>query len=648
MRRSGSFPLIALAAVLVFSVGLLSLVAARNLPIVAVAEAWTGDWMHALFEPFAPQHPDIVLLTLNEETLAGLPFRSPIDRGLLAQLLDTLAERQVRAVALDILFDQPTLETADAAFLQAARRFPAPLVVSWTDRATQLTERQYAFQRRYLDGIKAGFANMYSDPGDGTVRLAFPGRSEDGVWRGSLSAVLAESLGAPSVKEPFPIHYRLGPDLDTPAFRAFPLQSAKLLPADWLKDKIVLVGADLPFEDRHRTPFASVWGSQRGTLPGVQIQAQMLAQRLAGDLRPADTLVLEIALAAVLGPAAIGIAVLGSGLAMQLAGAVATILLLWAAAAFTYWQFGIALPVIAPSLAFAIGLFAAVLYIGHRRRAEGQFVREAFSRYVSPKVLRKLEADPDQLVLGGVKREVTVLFTDIEGFTSFAEGQEPAALLEILNRYLDRLCAEVQRCDGMVDKFIGDAVMAVFGAPELQEDHARKAVACACAMRDAAAALQAELAAQQVALGRTRIGLHSGPAVVGNVGGELRFDYTAIGDVVNTASRLEGANKYFGTDICVSGATVQLAGNGIFRPIGTLVVKGRQEGLPVFTPADRMPEAQRLAYEAAFAVMARADHAALANFESYLAAYPADRLARFHRERLAGGETSELIILEAK
>jgi len=241
-----------------------------------------------------------------------------------------------------------------------------------------------------------------------------------------------------------------------------------------------------------------------------------------------------------------------------------------------------------------------------------------------------------------------VLFTDIEGFTSFAEGQEPAELLVILNRYLDRLCREVQRFDGMVDKFIGDAVMAVFGAPELQADHAKKAVACACAMRDAATALQAELAQNQIALGRTRIGLHSGPAVVGNVGGELRFDYTAIGDVVNTASRLEGANKYFGTDICVSGATCKAAGNGIFRPIGTLVVKGRQEGLPVFTPADRMPEEQRHAYEAAFALMARGDAAAMLDFELYMASFPDDRLAQFHRKRIAAGELSDLIVLEAK
>ena len=649
MRSVGRFPAALMAAFLIVGVVAFSLFAERYLTIIAVAENFASDWFESLFEPFRPQHPDILVLTITEKTLEQFPFRSPIDRSFLARTLDTLAARQVKAVGMDILFDQPTVPEADEKFLAAAHNFKAPLVVGWTDRATQLTEAQYAFQGKYLAGMRAGFVNLLKDPRDGTVREAFPGRGEAGVWRGSLAAVMAEALGVPQGQQPFRIRYRLGPDLATPYFRIFPIDILPRLPPVWFKDKIVLIGADLPFDDRHRTPFAAVWGNERGTVPGLFIQAQMLAQRLAGQTRPGKSLSVEIVIAFILALTAIGIAVWERPVPVQLTVAGSVVAGLWATAAILYWETGIVIPVIAPSSAFALGLFASVGYIGHRRRLQGQFVREAFSRYVSPNYVKKLEANPDQLSLGGDKRDISVIFTDIEGFTTFAEKQEPVVLIGILNRYLDTLCTEVERYDGMVDKFIGDAVMAVFGAPEAQTDHAAKALACARAMRDAAARLQTEFAAQNIRFGRTRIGVHSGTAIVGNVGGERRFSYTAIGDMVNTASRLEGANKYFGTEICASGATKDAAGDDAgLRPIGALVVKGRAQGLPVFTTAEPLPAAQLARYNSAYALMVAGDAGALRAFEQYVTDYPDDRLGAWHRKRLLNGETGDLIILEGK
>ena len=308
------------------------------------------------------------MLFRSEDTLAQFPFRSPIDRGYLADVLDVLAARKVRAVGMDILFDQPTLAEADAKFLAAAHRFNAPLVVSWTDQATQLTERQYAFEKSYLTGISGGFANLLSDPGDGTVRLAFPGRAEDGVWRDSFSGALAGALGAPANRQAFRIHYHLGPDFNTAAFRQYPLQTIKALPPAWLAGKIVLIGAVLPFDDRHRTPFASVWGSERGTVPGILIQAQMLANRLAGEEQRGNSLPLETLIAVLLALAAIGIALWERPVPIQLLVAGGVIALLWAAVALLYWEAGIIVPLIAPSAAFAVGLFASVGYIGYRRQ----------------------------------------------------------------------------------------------------------------------------------------------------------------------------------------------------------------------------------------------------------------------------------------
>jgi adenylate cyclase len=617
--------------------------------VLSIAENFAADWMASIFEPPAPQHPDIVILSITEKTLAQFPFRSPVDREYLAKLLDALAERKVRAVAFDILFDQPTLPQADAAFLDAAKRFPAPLVVGWTDRDTKLTESQYKFQREYLQGIRAGFVNLASDRDDGTVRYAFPGRLDEGQWRTSFAGTIAEALGKTAPREGFPINYRLGPDRGTPPFRTFPIEILKAkVPADWFDNKIVIVGADLPFDDRHRTPFAALLGNTQGTVPGTQIQAQILAQLLDGVPPKVKNRAIQLGIVFGLACLALLIARWESGVGLQIAAGAVVIVALWGLSALLYGSGGIVLPVVVPTVGFGIGLFGAVAYVGHLRRLEGQFVRQVFGKYVAPGVLKKLEANPGSLQLGGEKREMSFVFTDIEGFTTFAEKQEPNVLVNVINRYLDALTDEVLRCGGYLDKFIGDAVMAVFGAPEMQRDHAKLAIDCAMAMRAAAERVANELKAEGYVFGRTRIGVHSGSAIVGNIGGERKFNYTAVGDVVNTASRLEGANKNFGTDICLSGETCRLAGFTQVRPIGRLVVKGRTEGLPVMTPVTDNELLQTESYNAAYELMAAGNGAAVEAFAMHVKKWPQDRLALFHFDRLKTGKIDDRIVLEGK
>jgi adenylate cyclase len=639
------------AGIFLVAVVALGLLGSRYFSPLIVAEEWADDLVTTYFRQYAPQRDDIVLLTLRESTLARFRFRSPIDRAFLADLLDTLNERGVRAVGMDILFDQPTEPASDEAFQAAARRFRAPLVVGWTDRLTSLNEAQYEFQQQYLAGIRAGFVTVNRDQ-SGTQRDAFPGRQEESGWRNSLAIEIAAALGVVASHESFRIDYILGPnepeDKKDKPFRDWPAENAKRLPPQWLQNKIVLIGADLPLQDRFRTPLASWLGLERGTLPGVVVHGHVLAQLLDGRTKSDADWTLEIAVLLVLAAAAIAIALWVDGTVFQLATATVIVAALWAGIATLYLQADIYLPPVSPTVAFAFAVFSAVAFVGHQRRLQGQFIREAFSHYLPPEVVEELVANPDLLELGGKKREISALFTDIEGFTTFAEKQEPNVLIGILNRYLDALSAEVLRHGGMIDKFIGDAVMALFGATREQPDHAARAVACALSMRDVSRQFQRQLASEGLQFGRTRIGVHSGLAVVGNVGGEEHFSYTAIGDVVNTASRLEGANKYFGSDICVGGPTRERVPERAFRPIGSLVVKGRTEGLPVFSPvgADGAEEAQ--SYIFAYELIDRDGEAAFGAFDAHLARFPGDRLAQFHRDRLAGGTASTLIVLEGK
>jgi adenylate cyclase len=621
----------------------------RTFALLDAAENFAGDYMAGIFEPFAAQHPDIILLRITEDTLSDpkeFPFRFPINRDFLARTLDLLAERGAKAVALDLLFDQSTRKEDDARFQETARRYPVPLIVGWSDAATLQSESRYKFQAEYLQGVRAGFVNTIKTSSDGTIREAFPGREENGVWRPSFSGAIAEALGKTAPKEPFRINYRMGPDLATPAFKGYAIEKVKILPAAWFKDKIVVIGADLPHEDRHRTPFAAVYGNDRGTIPGTQIQAHILAQLLDGTTPRARNRAAQLGVVFVLGCLALAIAVWEKGVAVQMVAGGAVVATLWAiAAALHYWT-TISLPVVVPSLGFGLGLFGTVAYVGHLRRLEGQFIRQAFSQYVAPGVLKNLESTGMQL--GGEKREVSLLFTDIEGFTTFAEKQEPTVLINVVNRYLDALTDEVFRHGGMVDKYIGDAVMAVFGAPEPQADHAKRAIECVMAMRNTAERLRNELKVEGYVFGKTRLGVHSGFAVIGNVGGERKFNYTAIGDVVNTASRLEGANKHFGTDICLSGETCRMAGFDRVRPIGRLVVKGRIEGLPVMTPVTDNELLQTDSYMAAYQLMTAGNEQAAGAFAAHVKKWPLDRLAQFHLDRLKTGSISDLIVLEGK
>jgi len=291
----------------------------------------------------------------------------------------------------------------------------------------------------------------------------------------------------------------------------------------------------------------------------------------------------------------------------------------------------------------AYGITSAT--IGARLRKEKREIRRVLQHYVAPSVIRNLEADPKRLRLGGERREVTYIFTDVANFTPLSEKMEPEKLVPLLNAYLDGMCKILIAHECTLDKFIGDAVMAVLGAPDDQPDHAQRAVICALDLDTFAQGFASEKVAAGIAFGATRIGVHTGPAVVGNIGGSGHFDYTAIGDTVNTAARLESANKFLGTRICISAATAERCNEVALRPIGDLVIRGKTEAVRVFEPLSParavMPAVS--AYRAAFEKLTFDDPTATEAFEKLVAAHPDDTLAAFHRTRLIAGERGTLL-----
>jgi adenylate cyclase len=344
-----------------------------------------------------------------------------------------------------------------------------------------------------------------------------------------------------------------------------------------LADKIVLLGYTHLGNDNVRSPFG------RGA--GVEIHATAIDNLLRGDpLRRADAwadALLVFLLAGLVGLLywpRLGLRLgwqLGLSLLLLL-GALGGGQLLFARARLWLAAAG---PLLAFALASASGLALAYLGEGLKRRQ----VRRTFAHYLSDQVIERLLAHPENLRPGGERRVLSVLFSDIRGFTTLAEGLEPEVLTELLNGYLTPMTDLVLRNEGLLDKYIGDALMAVFGAPVPLPEHAAAACTTALEMGAALEVLRPTWRALGLDGPEIGVGINTGPMSVGNMGSARRFDYTVVGDHVNLASRLEGLNKVFGTRILVSESTRQAAGEGFtFREVARVAVKGRREAVRVF------------------------------------------------------------------
>lgn len=288
----------------------------------------------------------------------------------------------------------------------------------------------------------------------------------------------------------------------------------------------------------------------------------------------------------------------------------------------------------------------ALLRDARGKQVAAERAHASLSRYFSPNLAERLANDAGELA--GQRREVASLFTDIAGFTALAETLDPAVLGELLNVYLAGMTDIVFHHEGTVAKIVGDALHVLFGAPGEQPDHAPRAVACALDLDDFSEDFRSGWRARGVALGPTRIGAHAGPAIVGNFGGARFFDYTAYGDTINIAARLEAANKQLGTRICVSESVARQVMNFRGRPVGDLVLRGRTESLRAYEPL-RPEQCDDLAtkdYLAAFAKLEAGDPSAVTSFAAEVGRRAGDQLASFHLKRLLNGATGPRINMD--
>jgi adenylate cyclase len=341
--------------------------------------------------------------------------------------------------------------------------------------------------------------------------------------------------------------------------------------------KIVLVGASAAgLGDAIATPYDPA-------LPGVERHATLIANMLARDFLQRDDRAVAIdALLLLLGGLSIGM-LTRWGTTAAVLGAVLLIAVLnlfdWLAFVWFGWWLNFLFP--AATIALVCASVVGAKYAIEWRRQ--RFIRDAFSRYLHADLVNELCRAQTPLRLGGEERELTVLFADIRDFTAVAEQMPAPELTALMNEFFTAMTDAVLAHRGMLDKYIGDSLMAVFGAPLPDPQHALNACRTALAMRSALALLHELWRAAGRPCLEMRIGINTGPMVIGNMGTEQRFDYTVMGDEVNVAARLEGANKTLGTDILVSAATSASAGAGaLFRACGAVEVKGRQQPVEAY------------------------------------------------------------------
>jgi adenylate cyclase len=583
------------------------------------------------------QDDRIVLITYNDDTLRELGKRSPLDRHMLAQALATIDAMHPRAIGIDILFDQPQAE--DAELIRTFRAMHTPTWLAFgqaSSNEAQINPEQEQFLRGFMAQVAASpvrAASIKMEPDNDGVIRRWP------IERAGLPPLLANALTRdhPEFADyTRSIDFRVPGSVENdevPVFTNLPIQLV-VQSGDALRPMIegryVLIGGDINDLDDYNTPitrFTSTLVHPNGrTMKGLEVHAQMLAQQLDGRM-PTEIpdWILWLAAVTFVAVGALTSAFELRGWRLILALVTQIALVAWLPFQLQAMRFDTS---DLPAIGWALGWLFAFVGVGAAARAVGseqrRFAQSALGKYLPADVALEIMRDPDRISLHGEKTRIYALFTDLEGFTKLSHAITPETLSRLLNRYLDLMSDIVLKHGGTLDKFVGDALVTFWGAPIARPDDADRAVRAGMEMYACGEEFRRSAGEEVPPIGVTRVGLHRGEAVVGNFGGEGRIQYTALGDAMNCAARLESANKALKTTMLVSDEAKRESTLDVYRPMGRIVVSGRATPVEVWEPVPDMDEALRRQLNDLWQAFDGGDSGALVQLEDIAAAHKED------------------------
>jgi adenylate cyclase len=538
---------------------------------------------------------DVVMIYMDDDSHDRLGQRldAAWDRRLHTQLIKRLTRAGTRAVVFDVVFSDPSREPevdeafskallANGAVVLAADNVPAGYGVDLANikKVTLPTEK-------LLDAAaQVGSAELKPSP-DLVVRLHHHGANEDLLT--SMSWATATLLGAEVTKrEEDRFQQRwfnyYGPDGTLPSVSYWRALDTNLTSDAMFRGKVIFIGARLftkfagERKDEFRSPYWHLT-PDRPFISGVEVQATQYLNLMRGDWLGRWPASLERAILIVFGLLLGGTLVLLRPRVAVATTIVATVLIL-GLSNYGFTQRNGWFPWLIPILQAFMGMIFATVFNSLRLYVQNRLLEQSLSLHLSPSRVKQLIHRPELLRPGAEKHELSIMFSDIADFTKFSEGMDSDDLAHMMNSYFESAISAVHESDGTVVKLIGDAIFAVWNAPIEQSDHRIRA--CRAALKLSHQPVTFQTAKKEVVL-FTRIGLHTGVANVGNFGSATRFDYTALGENINLASRMEGLNKYLGTQVLLTGDTYPATKDHfVTRPLGTFQLKGFEKPVDVY------------------------------------------------------------------
>lgn len=617
--------------------------------LFGILHSWSARVSDRLFLPHQPD-PRIAVVAIDDASIVKTG-RWPWDRSVHAELIRRISRAGAAVIAYDVNFSESQDASNDgdlASAIAESGNVVLPVELELIERNSGVSydpgRTVQAVSSISSGAARSGFSNTPPDE-DGIVR-SIPLQASDPLGNGTVRAFgfeasvlfdpVFDASGIPLNALPGGRLTLLYPNAP---HRAFPTISASDLlqgvaDPNLLKDKLVFVGSTAPdLHDEQLVPTSA------GTpMPGVEIHASLAHTILTRSWMIAlPSWIMALALAAIGLLLGVALLFLRTRWSAMIAFGLWAV---WLAASFIAFDRGVIVDIVWPTIAIVFSYAGVTIERRMTAERERRMIKRMFSQYVSPRVVESILKNPDKLKLGGDRRNMTIFFSDIRGFTSFTERMDAELVVQMLNAYLQRMTEIIFQYEGVLDKYMGDGVMAFWNAPFDQPDHAARAVRAALDMRDALYAMNRRHLFGESEW-RIGMGLNTADVVVGNIGADVHTDYTVIGDGVNLTSRLESLTKEYGADILTTEDTVR-ALNGAFlvRRIDRVRVKGKQEPVRIYEVLDDMNRASMkdkervVAFEEALnAYIGRRFEEAVSRCDAILSAEPLDGPARVLRER---------------